>query len=459
MKKKWIKSVAVFVFAAVLGCACLTGCGPLGGRGNSNKVQFMHIWPEHAAVIREIVDDFMIDNPDIEIDIVESTSGAIRTTLQNLIGTSDMPDVFFWWGKEMGVWTQESLVLELDDVLAPYMNSFTDIAAVDAGKLGGHYYFAPFRTTGYPIIYNKSYFTSQDITMPDTLEGFENLLKSLKSKGVTPLATYGTGGGTQDLLRQGFYAFHAVQSGEFEDPNFIYGRLQPDDDMYTANAYALLKAKKWLKTDRFLGTVSTTEQAQAEFLEARAAMTIVNSNYIADVVEEATKRNIEVGVTGLPAPTAIKETSYVNGSFDGFCINKETTKTEQCKKFVAYLMSDAVQQKFGRSTDVVMVNKAVTYEKTWLQQLATVMQVSGKYDYAYDYNKGQIEDVNYNARKSFVENSSMDVTAAKNLFKTYFANIKSAMADTTLNATPVDFVARTAPKKSYDNSWLTDGLI
>jgi ABC-type glycerol-3-phosphate transport system substrate-binding protein len=458
MKKNFIKTFAAFVFAAILSCSCLTGCDSFGGRGNSNKVQFMHIWPEHATVIREIVDDFMVENPDIEIDIVESTQSTIRSSLQNLVGTSDMPDVFFWWGKEMGVWTQEDITLALDDVIAPYMDKFTDVAAVDAGKIDGHYYFAPFRTTGYPIVYNKTFFDANNITVPDTLEDFETLLKTLKDKNVTPLSTYGTGGGTQDLLRQGFYAFHAVQSGEYDDPNFLSGRLQPDDDMYTANAYALLKAKKWLKTDKFLGTVSTTEQAQKEFLEKKAAMTIINSNYIADFVAEAAKRDIEVGVMGLPAPAAIKETSYVNGNFDGFCINKETNKKEQCKKFVAYLMSDAVQQKFGRSTDVIMVNNTVTYEKSWVQQLAGVMQVSGKYDYAYDYNKGQIDNTNYNLVHNFVDGPDMSLSSAENLFKKYFENVKSAMADRMLNATPVDFIARTSPKKPYDNAWLTQGL-
>ncbi len=119
MKKNFIKTFAAFVFAAILSCSCLTGCDSFGGRGNSNKVQFMHIWPEHATVIREIVDDFMVENPDIEIDIVESTQSTIRSSLQNLVGTSDMPDVFFWWGKEMGVWAQEDITLALDDVIAP----------------------------------------------------------------------------------------------------------------------------------------------------------------------------------------------------------------------------------------------------------------------------------------------------------------------------------------------------
>ena len=32
------------------------------------------------------------------------------------------------------------------------------------------------------------------------------------------------------------------------------------------------------------------------------------------------------------------------------------------------------------------------------------------------------------------------------------------MADRMLNATPVDFIARTSPKKPYDNAWLTQGL-
>lgn len=458
MKKNFFKMFAAVVFTVTLGCSCLAGCGESGGRGNSNKVQFMHIWPEHAKIIREIVDDFMVENPDIEIDIVESTQSTIRSSLQNLVGTSDMPDVFFWWGKEMSVWTQENIVLQLDDVVVPYMDKLTDVAAVESGKIDDHYYFAPFRTTGYPIVYNKTFFDANHISVPDTLEGFEALLKTLKEQNVTPLATYGTGGGTQDLLRQGFYAFHAVQSGEYDDPNFLRGRLQPDDDMYTANAYALLKAKKWLKTDKYLGTVNTTEQTQKEFLEKRAVMTIINSNYVADLVAEAAKRDIEVGVMGLPAPEAIKGTSYVNGNFDGFCINKDTNKQEQSKRFLSYLLSDEVQQKFGRDTDVIMVNNTVTYEKEWVQQLAGVMQASGKYDYAYDYNKGQIENTNYNLLHNFVDGPDMSVSSAKALFQTYFGNIKNAMSDRMLNATPVDFIARTSQKKAYDNAWLIQGL-
>ena len=86
------------------------------------------------------------------------------------------------------------------------------------------------------------------------------------------------------------------------------------------------------------------------------------------------------------------------------------------------------------------------------------MQVSGKYDYAYDYNKGQIDNTNYNLVHNFVDGPDMSLSSAENLFKKYFENVKSAMADRMLNATPVDFIARTSPKKPYDNAWLTQGL-
>ena len=457
---KNFKRAFIAAAAALLLAFSLTGCkdGFFGGRGSSHKLKFLHIWPEHGVAMSALVNDFMLENPGIEVEIIESNYQDVDNTLRNLVGTSDMPDVFFQWTHYMYKWVPDAVPLDISDIALELSRDFVaDGTPIEFGNVGSKYYNIPFRITGYAVIYNKTLFDSNaDLSVPETLEELEALLPVLQSKSVTPLACYGDKTGTMMQFNTAFNVFCAIMNGTVEDPAYRTSRLEPDgsDD----GAYAILKTKKW-KNQNYFGNYSSREAVQQAFMSGRAGMALLNNNEI-NQLKEGMAGNAEIGIFAIPAPAQIAGgVRYVYGGFDGFSISRTSNKIEAAKKLIRYLASKEAQQKFGNSESSCMVNKNVEYGDPDMEKIAAQMSFVGKYDVSADFNAGEAGDKTAQALVNFLNGGDSSLTGAVSLMNGNVAEIGKALADRLLNPpSGLSWIPRTVTPQPFNRDWLTVGL-
>lgn len=459
--KKTGRIVALFMVLAALCTAVLCGCGDgggLGGRKDSNTLRFLHIWPEHEVALNKIVNEFMIENPDIKVTTVLSNYQDVDNDLRNAFNGGAMPDVFFQWTHYMYKWVPDGIPMDITSLIESVR---PDLAAdgmpAEIGKIDSKYYNMPFRATGYAIIYNKTILDTTvengNWTAPATLEEFEAELLRLKNKTkFVPLAAYGTPDGTMMQFKMAFDAFANIQSGKTEDPNYRIGRLEPDLDN-DPDAYSLVKLNSWYKAGYF-GNYSSRETVQQAFISGSAAMALLNNNDITTLSEEMDGES-NLGVFTIPAPEAIKDKTYVYGGYDGFCIYSGTSKKAAAEKFLRYLVSDSAQKSFADTEKSAMVNANITYEDPTMAFFADKMTQVGVYDIFADYNSGPYGTTNNNLVYNFVIGNNATLANAKSTVSTCAENTRKALRDTAYNYPAKDWVKPTYTRKSFDNTWLT----
>ena len=453
--KKIFKVINIFLLILIMAVS-VVGCGrggSGGGRDGKTTITFMHIWPEHAKKVNEIVTDFMSENEDIIVSPTYVPYTEIDRTLQSAFYGGEMPDVFFQWTHYMYKWVPDDIPMDLtflyDELKSDYLQ---DGVAWEAGKINGKYYNAPFRSTGFLVAYNKTIFENQGWKVPETFQDFENVMKDAKKDFATPFALYGGNGGTLTQINTAFGIFRDIMAGAVEDPNYRTGRLRPnmEDD---SSARLIEKLKNWMDLGYFgSGAMGRKrEDVMNLFMSGQTPMCLFNNNEMG-TLSEGMINDMEIGVFAFPAPAGV-DFKYVFGGFDGFCISSTTKHKEAAVKFLKYLLSVDVQQSWTNTEKSIMVNKNVKYEEESQRKIAEEMLYAGKYDQYADYNGGQYLERNATLLNDFLSGSYNK--GADQLIKDMINNTYTGMKDSLLNPpNGLDWIDPVYVPKEYDRSWI-----
>ena len=452
--KKFSKIFCVCFLAVILlaTAACNKGSGTTE-RDNKVKLSFMTYWPEHQAVFNKIVQDYMVDNPNVVITPSHVVHSSMESSLQAAAQGGSVPDVFGYWSDKIGNFVYDKVPLDLTPYLTEEWRSefVEDGASWDAGSYGGGYYAAPFRVTGFSIIYNATMFEDNGWSVPTTLEELETLLVRIKTKGLIPLSAYGKTGGTIYHLYDAFSVYANYLSGKCDDPNYKTGRLKPTQADFDIEVKVLNKFKSWLDKGLFGQNPEgkTRESVIQEFTQFKAPMCLFNNNELYLLEEEMA--GTELGSFAIPGPAGCDAT-YIFGTFDSFCVSNSSKNKEEAVKFLKYLLSDEVQQYFANETLSVSLKKNVTYDSEMQQHLADSIKGLGKYNSVPDYNGGTSGDTNYSLRLAYLNGTS--TLSALDLVKKMSENTGNAIRDDLLNPQGLDWIEPTFTRKSFDESWL-----
>lgn len=370
MANKIFKKILLFFMVFVMSF-CVFACseseddgGEGGDRSRQKTISWIHIWPEHSEAMTKIANDFMSKNPDIKINIQQSTYSDVDSYLNMQILSGTMPDVFFYWTHQISPYVDYDAVLDLTPYVDGWKDTFIDNgSAWDIAKIGGKYYSVPFRSTGYIIVYNKTVLDEFNISAPTTLQEMETALnkirKSVANSSYSPLAATGVTGGTLPQLYTAFNSFVSIQSEQYKDDAFKSDLVASDETSLDLGAKILDKLKSWNDKGYFGYAEGKSEStAITNFVQGNAAMVLMNNNnlYLLDEMDE----EIEIGFMAIPAPSGLDYT-YVYGGFDGFSISKTTKHPEECVRFLKYLTSKEVQQEFANSESSIMAVDGVEY--------------------------------------------------------------------------------------------------
>lgn len=462
MKKNFLKAFVLLVLTFIV-CFNMFACGNKndgggtgdgGDRTRQKTISWLHIWPEHSAAMTKIANNFMSENPDIKIEIQQSTHSDVDGYLNMQVFSGTLPDVFFYWTHQISPYVDYDAVLDLTPYVDGWKETFIDNgSAWDIAKIGGKYYNVPFRSTGYTIVYNKTLLESLEVEVPTTIQELEAALEKIR-KGVpnqsfSPLAATGVAGGTLPQIYTAFNNFVALQNEQYLDPAFKSNLVAADETSMQLGAKVLDKLKDWVGKGYFGYAEGKGEStAITNFVQGNAAMVLMNNNnlYLLDDMDE----EIEIGFMAIPAPAGVDYT-YVFGGFDGFSIAKNTRYPDECVRFLKYLTSVNVQQQFANSESSIMAVDGVVYEDPDQQAMSVAMKhvsnsLLSKPDAKYDV--GSYGDQNNSLVLNYLLGKSN--TTALQVIQAVEENNGKAVADAGLK-----LVARTHPyPQNVDYSWL-----
>ncbi|MFJ1970381.1 extracellular solute-binding protein [Streptomyces sp. NPDC087903] len=182
--------------AAGLGMTALSGCGgdSDGGSSGTTTIEWWNISTTQPTkdVWAGLAKKFEDENPKVKIKIVQLENDAYKSKMTALIASGKLPDVFHTWGG--GVLQQQvdaGLVEDLTDGTKAWADGLLPVAK-QPYLLDEKVYGIPFDIGMIGFWYNKALFKQAGVSAPPTTwSGFLDVVRKLKSAGITPLALAG----------------------------------------------------------------------------------------------------------------------------------------------------------------------------------------------------------------------------------------------------------------------------
>lgn len=135
--------------------------------------------------VRIIVDEFMAENPNVEVEIVEVTD-TLRSLYQLGIASDNLVDMGHIPYDMLAVLVESDLIVPLTD--RPILENVSGFAK-EAGTIDGEVYTASPGYTSYGLVYNTDIFEQVGIdTYPRTRDELASVIDTLNENGITPFA-------------------------------------------------------------------------------------------------------------------------------------------------------------------------------------------------------------------------------------------------------------------------------
>ncbi|MFD8642785.1 ABC transporter substrate-binding protein [Streptomyces zaomyceticus] len=173
----------------------LTACGGSGdASGSADTIHVLVYGDATNKVEKRLVDDF---NKTSKVKaVLDTIPGAdYQSKLQTIISGKQAPDVFFnWGGGSIKPYVDAGLLMPLDDFIAknPALKSNFLPSVFNTAVVDGKPYGIPMRGTQPVLLFsNKKVLEDAGVDAPRTWDELLATVKTLKSKGVTPIALGG----------------------------------------------------------------------------------------------------------------------------------------------------------------------------------------------------------------------------------------------------------------------------
>ncbi|RRJ63654.1 extracellular solute-binding protein [Paenibacillus oralis] len=200
MTQKWIAMICGAAMLALLLAGCGGGSETAGGSGGGTggekvSISIWHNWTGQdakAVAMRKIIEDFRVQNPDIEVVDEGLPTDGLKTRLRTVAAADEMPDLFVMWPDAMTKeFVKGDLLQPIDDELnanPEWKNGFIP-NALDGYTVDGKIYSVPMNLAPSSFIfYNDALFKKYNVKVPETWEELEAAVQTFNDNGVIPIA-------------------------------------------------------------------------------------------------------------------------------------------------------------------------------------------------------------------------------------------------------------------------------
>lgn len=340
------------LFALVVVVAFLATLVPAPVRAQTPvRLSFWSWRTEDKWAYDRMIRVFQQRNPDIRVEFTPFRQVEYNTILSSALTAGKGPDIIHlraYGGLETFAAPGYLAPLDFDRVPELRRFSLQTLAGAKARR-DGKIYGVPFATQTLVIYYNKKIFAQHNLSIPRSWDELLALMKTLKDKGVTPLANGAKDGWTLEVLSgviaPNFYGgttfYEAVTRGQttFRDPTYT-------------NALAKMLELRPFMPQGFMGVDYATMQQL--FLNEQAAMFVGGSWEIGFF--RAQNKNLDFGVFAAP-PQRAGDVPWVSAFADGnYGINARTPHLDAALKFIRFTATTEFGQMF---TDLLAQASAV----------------------------------------------------------------------------------------------------
>ncbi|WP_223285284.1 ABC transporter substrate-binding protein [Paenibacillus sp. PL91] len=284
---------------------------------------------EQAALIQELTEKFMTENPNIKVELTAPGS-EYENIMKLKMASNELPDVFSthgWsqirYGDYLADLKDEEWVSRLQEAIKP--------AVTDAS---GKVYALPMDQDKSGMAYNAEVLEKYGIEIPKTYDELMAAAEKIKTESKGEVVPFHVGGADSWTLGQFFNYFATplyISPTENDSASFVDGTFDWKKWDQLAQMFLDLKTKGYLNTNVLTAKYSDDAQALAE---GKTAFEFYGSY----IIEEARKLNPEFKGGFMPIPT-IKEgdtPTFAGGEKTTFGVWKDSPNIEAAKKYVAF---------------------------------------------------------------------------------------------------------------------------
>lgn len=365
------------IWATAVAVALLAGMWPAAVAGQGRVAMTFWSWRgEDRAFYEGMIKKFQAQNPGVSIEFQTYKPTEYNTVLSAAMQAGKGPDIVHLraYGA-LQPFARPEFLVPLDDQV-PELKTFSRQWLDGARSQADHkVYGVPFAVQSLVIFYNKKLLRRANVAPPAgfwTWDQFMAALRSLKDKGITPLANGGKEGWTLEIamgvLGPNFYGgsnfYEAVTRGQttFKSPQF------------TGALAKMLDIRPYLPQG-YMGVAYT--DMQQLFINEQAAM------YVGGIFElgyfQSQNPSLEMGV--MPGPVAkAGDTPWVSSYDDGnYGVNAKTPHMAEAIKFIRFTATREWGQAFTDQLKQISAVPGVEVHDPLLKQTVVWMRHATPY--------------------------------------------------------------------------------
>ena len=293
-----------------------------------------------ALFMEPAIEQFMKDNPDIEVEIVYESWGGWIQKYPTLFESDTQPDVVFWWDNKQNDASVAGKLVRLNDYLDPELIAKIPQAAWSMVSLTEQdISYVPSTTDVFVLMYNKDVFKAAGLDPDNPPTTWDELLAACKAIDEnTDVPAIGVPAKTGlETLQEFVTTFVVAKTGQ---------------DMLNADNEATFNTPEGLEAMQFLGELfkyaqpSPTELGRGDLrpmLRDGQLGMIVESAWAIPLFQEAFGENLDTSPIGFaPVPVAAPGSPKVVWMGTNGWVATRAETAEASAKLINYMMSDEV---------------------------------------------------------------------------------------------------------------------
>ncbi|AGT32207.1 hypothetical protein M493_09725 [Geobacillus genomosp. 3] len=346
------------------------------GKPNSGE-KTLTVWHietgESEEALKNAAKRFEEKHPGVTVKLVRYENDPYKTKLSVAMGGGNPPDVFHSWG---GGWLKNFVdagqVMDITNKIDK--DNYLE-AAISPATYEGKIYGVPVGMDIVPVWYNKEIFAKYNLKEPQTYDEFLEIIKTLKSKGIIPLAL-----ANKTKWPGSFYMMYlAERIGGKDLFNEAFGRTGRgfDDEAYVQ---AATKIQELVKMGAFSEGVNglnyDTGQSRQLLYTGKAAMTIDGSWFLGTIRKEMPEFEKKLGFFMFPIIEGGKGTNkdIVGGVSPVYSVSEKSPNKDLAVELIKELASKETAQEMANKAGVISAVKGVKYEDDYIQKINDVLK-------------------------------------------------------------------------------------
>lgn len=358
MKRLFYISIC-FVLVLILATGCTN-------KEASNQegvtLTLLHRWPNEPfkGYFESVIKEFEKQNPGVKIKVVTALNEDYKQKVNVLMSNkNNSPDIYFSWiGEYSEKFIREGKALDITKYVEED-KEWSDQIIPSQFKLfssDNKVYGVPILTDAKLYFYNKEIFNKLGLQPPKTWPEFIQVLKKIKESGTTPLgignkapwvaAHYITTLNQRLVAPDVLAKDYNTETGRFTDPGYVKAlkMLEELTPYINKNPNAL-----------------SHEEERNMFVNGEIAIDGLNTIEM-PFIKDA---KFEWGTFNLPAIKGAKgDQSVITGAPEGFMISSATKHPEVAMKFLKFMSSKPMAEKWVKETSVISTTKGAVNTET-----------------------------------------------------------------------------------------------